>query len=114
MHKILQKKKVSKDIYLMRISSPEIAQKIKPGQYLSLKLDENSEPSAVTVADFDKKTLTLVFKEDDDSKKQLAKLKKGDDLPYIIGPLGNPVEIKQYGHICIVGEDEGIGSMLCL
>ena len=47
----------------MTISAPFVAKKVKPGQFVIIRIDEKGERVPLTVADFDsdKGTLTIIF-----------------------------------------------------
>ena len=111
MFPVLKKRKLGQNIYLMEIESPDIAKKAKPGQFVILRIDEEDERIPLTIADYTKKTVTIVFLVVGYTTQKLAGLKKGDSLKNFVGPLGNPSIIKEYGNVCLIGGGLGIAPI---
>ncbi len=105
MYKIVSKRELVPKIELIEISAKEVAEKVKPGQFVILLLDERGERIPLTIAnrDFKKGTITIVFHTVGKTSKKLASLKKGDFISDVVGPLGNPAEIDKYGRVLCVG-----------
>ena len=52
MHKIIQKKQLSEQVYMMRIDAPLIAEARQPGQFIILQVDTNyGERIPLTISD---------------------------------------------------------------
>jgi len=105
-YKIVVKQELAPKIKLFEVNAPEIAEKAKPGQFLILMVEgQKGERVPVTIAGYDtaKGTVTFVFNEVGKTTKQLACLKKGDAIPNMAGPLGNPSEITKFGRVLCVG-----------
>lgn len=111
MHLITKKQKLAENTYLMQIESHSIAKKAQPGQFVILKIDEKGERIPLTIADYDKKTITVIFLVVGRTTKLLSNLKKGDYLMDLLGPLGNKSEIKEYGTVCLIGGGLGIAPI---
>ena len=111
MFPILQKRKLAENTFLIEIEAPEIAKKAKAGQFIILRIDEKGERIPLTIADSTKKTITIVFLIVGKTTTQLSLLKKGDNLTDVVGPLGNPSKIEEYGHVCIIGGGLGIAPI---
>jgi ferredoxin--NADP+ reductase len=105
MYKIVNKKDLAPSIKEYEISAPRVASKIKPGQFVIIRLNERGERFPITVANADrsKGTVTLVFNEVGKSTKQMGVLNQGDSVLDLVGPLGNPSEIDKYGRILCFG-----------
>lgn len=112
MYRITEKRELAPGIKLIKVLAPEIAKKAKAGQFVILRVDETGERIPLTLADWDRKegTITLVFLEVGVSTKKLGKLNKNDVILNLLGPLGNPTEVKDYGSICVVGGGVGIAA----
>ena len=108
MYKILKKEKLAENIYRMDIEAPEIAKKAKAGHFIMLRIDDKSERIPLTVVDKSTKSVTIIFQVAGDSTKDLAKLRKGNELLDFVGPLGNAAEIKEYEHVVLVAG--GVGA----
>lgn len=113
MYEILKKEVFSPTLKLMDIKAPEIAKKVKPGQFVILRIDENGERIPLTVADFDRElgTITIIFQEVGHSTIELGKLEAGQLLLDFVGPLGEPTEIKNFGKVVCIGGGVGIAPV---
>jgi ferredoxin--NADP+ reductase len=96
------------------ILAPDIAQKALPGQFVVLMVKEEGEriPLTVVAADKQKGTITIIFQEVGLTTRLLGSLNSGDSLYAIVGPLGHPTEIKNYGKVILVGGGVGIAEIL--
>jgi ferredoxin--NADP+ reductase len=111
MYQILKKQKLAEDIYLMQVKAPAAAKNAKPGQFVILQIDEKGERIPLSIADFDKNSITVIFSVVGKSTQELAKLKKGNTLAHFAGPLGNPTEIMEFGTVCLVGGGFGAAPL---
>ncbi len=95
---ILQKDVLAPEIKRLIISAPLIAEKAKVGQFIILRMDERGERFPLTLVDWnpDKGSITIVVQEAGVSTKKLGRLEVGDSILDIVGPLGNPAEIKKF------------------
>lgn len=105
MYKIVTKRELVPHINLFEFSAREIAAKSKPGQFVILRVNEKGEriPLTIAGADIEKGTITVVCHEVGKSTKQLGKLKEGDYISDLLGPLGKPAEIEKFGTVLCVG-----------
>jgi ferredoxin--NADP+ reductase len=110
---IVETKLLAAAVKQFKIAAPEIAQKRKPGQFIVLRTHEEGERIPLTIADADPKagTITLIFQEVGKSTEQLGKLKAGDTISDLIGPLGVPTHIEKFGTIVCVGGGIGIAPV---
>ncbi|WP_294404036.1 sulfide/dihydroorotate dehydrogenase-like FAD/NAD-binding protein [uncultured Clostridium sp.] len=94
MFKIVSKRELTNNIYLMDIEAPRVAKSAKPGQFIIIKNDEKGERIPLTIADYDKErgTVTIVFQTVGAGTKQLAQFEEGDFVADFVGPLGLPSE----------------------
>ncbi|GAG24316.1 unnamed protein product, partial [marine sediment metagenome] len=76
-----------------------------------LRVNETGERIPLTIADFTKKTITLVILVVGKTTEELTKLRKNDSILDLAGPLGNKSEIKQYGSVCLIGGGLGIAPI---
>ena len=108
---IIEKQDLSENVIRMVLAAPEIARKRRAGQFVILKMDEKGERIPLTIVDSDEKTgtLTIIFQVVGKSTAALACLKAGDALLDLQGPLGNPTEIENFGHVVCIGGGVGVG-----
>ncbi len=110
MAEIMEKKKLSGDIYMMKVHAPIIAEKRKAGQFIILRASEKGERIPLTIVDSDpvKGSVTIVFQVVGLTTSLLSQLKKGDSILDVAGPLGKPTHIERFGHVAVVGGGIGI------
>jgi NAD(P)H-flavin reductase len=113
MFKILTKEKLCPVIDLMKIEAPAIAKKAKAGQFVVVRVDEVGERIPLTLADWDGKegTVTLVSMQVGTTTHKLAALNTGDNILDLIGPLGLPSEIENFGTVVCVGGGVGVAPI---
>ncbi len=63
MYKIVSKRELTDNIFLMDIEAPRVAKSANPGQFIIIKNDEKGERIPLTIADYDKEngTVSIVF-----------------------------------------------------
>jgi glutamate synthase (NADPH/NADH) small chain len=116
MYHIIDKKKIAEAIYSIKVLAPKIAAKRKAGQFVVLIADEKGERIPLTIAGADKDSgiIEIVFQTVGRTTQHLASLKvgRGDSIKDILGPLGHPTYIKNFGTaVCIGG---GLGIALAM
>ena len=108
--KIVSKKQFSEKVFCMEIEAPLIAKSRKPGNFVIVRVDKHSERMPLTIADADiqRGTITLVIQEVGMSSTKLCRKEVGDTIEDLVGPLGNPTHIENFGTvICACG---GLGA----
>lgn len=110
MGKIVKKEALGEKITRMEVEAELITKKAQPGQFIVVRADEKGERIPLTIAgtDTEKGTLTIIFQEVGTSTAKLGALKEGEEILNVVGPLGNPLEIGEYGTVCIVAG--GVGA----
>lgn len=110
--KVINIEELAPNIKRIVIHAPLIASKAQAGQFVILRVDEYGERFPLTLVDWKPagRLITLIFQEVGVSTKKLGNLKAGDYIMDIIGPLGNPTEIKNYGTVAVIGG--GVGTAL--
>lgn len=112
-YKILAKRELCPNQYELVIDAPYVVRNAQAGQFVIFRVEENGERVPLTIADVDKEngSLTIVFMAVGYSTKKLAELNIGDELVDLVGPLGQPTHIKNYGTVvCVAG---GYGAAPC-
>ena len=94
MFRIVEKRTLADNIYLLRIEAPRVAHSALPGQFVIVRVDEQGERVPLTIADYDKEdgTVTIVIQAIGVSTRKLCTLGEGDYIADFAGPLGNPSE----------------------
>ncbi|MBC2399651.1 MULTISPECIES: sulfide/dihydroorotate dehydrogenase-like FAD/NAD-binding protein [Clostridium] len=95
MYKILEKRLLAPNIYLMDVRVPRVAKSAQPGQFVIVRVDDKSERIPLTICDYDreKETVTIVFQVVGNSTKKMSKLEVGDHFQDFAGPLGQPSDL---------------------
>ena len=112
--RILDKHEIAPNVYEVVISAPEVAKKALPGQFIILMVDEQSERVPYTLSGWDaeKGTITLVVLEKGQSSRKLILLDVNDKLVHVVGPLGVPLEIDNYGTVVLASGCYGIAAIV--
>ena len=94
MYKILEVQHLSEKNWLMVIEAPYVARRCQPGQFLIVRATELGERIPLTICDYDREkgTITIVFQVVGVSTYRLSKLKEGESIHDVVGPLGKPSE----------------------
>ena len=113
MNKIVEMKKLAPSINLLRLEVPEITRKAEAGQFVVLRINEEGERIPMSITDLDPETviLTIIFQEVGKSTAHLATFKKGDVLADVVGPLGIPTHIENFGTALCIGGGIGIAPV---
>jgi len=113
MNKVIERKVIVPNMHLLTIEAPDIASKVKPGQFVIVRANDEGERIPLSVADWDegKGTITIIFMEVGASTGALACLAAGDFVATCVGPLGNETEIGNFGTVMCIGGCYGIGSL---
>ncbi len=110
-HKIVSKSKLSENVFTAEIEASLIAQAGKPGQFVVISINsEYSERIPLTIADADpeKGTIRLIWQRVGKTTAELADMKAGEKIANVVGPLGKPTHLKNFGTVVCVGG--GIGN----
>lgn len=109
-NQILNKRDLAKDIVSFDIFSPVIAQKAKAGQFVVIRIDNKGERIPLTIADSDKEkgVINLTILKRGKSTNLLSQLNTGQSIMDIVGPLGRPSEIENFGNVIVIGGGVGI------
>ncbi|MFC2603708.1 MAG: sulfide/dihydroorotate dehydrogenase-like FAD/NAD-binding protein [Treponema sp.] len=115
MFKIIEKRRLSELVNYMKIEAPEIARNRKAGQFVIIQTDiEYGERIPLTIADANAKEgwIAIVYQPVGASTFKLAQIEVGEELPALLGPLGNPSIIeKKDGPVVLVGGGFGVAPL---
>jgi len=110
-HRIVSKKQISENVFTAEIEAPLIAQAGKPGQFVIISISSDySERIPLTIAGADpqKGTIRLIWQRVGKTTAELSDLKVGEKIANVVGPLGKPTHIENFGTCVCVGG--GIGN----
>lgn len=114
MNKIVLKKQLSEKVFLFEIEAPLIAKSRKAGNFIIVRVGENGERVPLTIADasIERGTITIVVQKVGLSSTKLCNLNEGDYITDVVGPLGNPTHIENFGTVVCAGGGVGVAPML--
>ncbi|MBQ7664077.1 MAG: bifunctional dihydroorotate dehydrogenase B NAD binding subunit/NADPH-dependent glutamate synthase [Bacteroidaceae bacterium] len=114
MNKIVSKEQYSEKVFKLVVEAPLIARSRKAGNFVIVRIGEKGEriPLTIAEADVEKGTITLVVQAVGLSSTKLIKMKEGEYLTDVVGPLGKPTEIENYGTVLCAGGGVGVAPML--
>jgi ferredoxin/flavodoxin---NADP+ reductase len=106
---IVAARPVARGIKLFEIKAPRIAKKQRPGQFVIVRLDDTGERVPLTIADANPEagTVTIVVQGIGKTTMLLNMLEAGDSILDIVGPLGKPSEIENFGTVAVVSGSVG-------
>ena len=112
MHKIIFAKYLAPDVKKFIIEAPKIAEKRKAGQFVIIRLKEGGERIPLTIADSDseKGTITIIVQGIGKTTKELNEKESGDTILDVVGPLGKPSHIENFGTAISIGG--GVGTAI--
>jgi ferredoxin--NADP+ reductase len=114
MYKIVEARNVGFKIKQFTIEAPRIARKQRPGQFIILRLHEHGERIPLTIKSSDPEagTVTIAVQGIGKTTSLLNCLETGDYIMDIVGPLGHPSEIQNYGTAVILAGSVGTAMAL--
>ena len=114
MNKIVLKKQLSEKVFLFEIEAPLIAKSRKAGNFIIVRVGENGERVPLTIADasIERGTITIVVQKVGLSSTKLCDLNEGEYITDVVGPLGNPTHIENFGTVVCAGGGVGVAPML--
>ena len=111
--RIVNKQKLGEVTTLLEIEAPLIAAKAQAGQFLILRTHDKSERIPLTLSDWNasRGTVTVIFQHMGRSTNELAILDVGDYIRDVVGPLGTPSHIENFGTVVCVGGGIGVAEL---
>lgn len=115
MNEIVYKEDLCPNITLFRIKTPELVGRAKAGQFIILRAYEDSERIPMSIGGLDRENglLTIVVMEVGKSTAEIVRMDVGEKFLDVVGPLGIPTHMEDFGGTCIViGGGVGIPPIL--
>ena len=112
MFKIVHAQFIAPGIKRFTIEAPRIARKQRPGQFVIIRINERGERIPLTIerSDPEKGTVNIVVQSIGKTTNLLNSLETGDSILDIVGPLGKPSEVKNFGTVVVMGG--GVGTAM--
>ncbi len=110
---ILSLERIAESVFSATVQAPDIAARARAGQFVILRLDETGERFPLTLCDWSagEGWIRLVFQVVGRSTMKFSRLRQGDAVLDLVGPLGRPTEVEEYGHVVCVGGGVGIAAV---
>ncbi len=114
MFRIMDARTAGLNIRQFTVLAPRIARKQRPGQFVILRLHDKGEriPLTIKSADPAAGTITIAVQAVGKTTTLLNCLEAGDAILDVVGPLGQPSEIKNYGTAVILAGSVGTAMAL--
>ena len=122
MFRILRKKSLAPNIYLMDVEAPRVAANALPGQFLIVRTDKDGERIPLTICDYDSSagTVQIVFQVIGGDTYRMSQLEEGDCFEDVVGPLGRPSDLTEMPldelkkmKICFIAGGVGTAPVYC-
>lgn len=110
MYVIHRKTSLSPAITEFEVEAPLIAKKRKPGNFVIIRPTATGEriPLTIVESDTERGTITLIIQAIGKTTRMIQDMKEGDSFEDVVGPLGEPTPIENYGKVVCIGG--GVGT----
>ncbi len=112
MYEIVDAGWLAPDVKRFEVHAPRIATKQQAGQFVIVRVHDHGERIPLTIADSEAAagTITLVVQGIGKTTRLMNSLEPGQFLLDVVGPLGNPSEIRQHGTVVVIAG--GVGTAI--
>jgi len=110
LYKIVEKEVLAPSLSKLIIEAPFIAKKRKAGNFVIVRATETGERIPLTLVDSDlvRGTITLIVQAIGKTTNIIVKMNEGDYFLDVVGPLGHPTPIDNFGTVVCIGG--GVGT----
>ncbi len=114
MYRIIKKDSLNPTVTRMVVEAPLAARRAQPGQFVILRVDEEGERIPLTIAGYDRQagTVTIIYQIVGATTMALDRLKEGEAIRDLVGPLGTPTHTEGLRRVAVVGG--GVGCAIAL
>ena len=112
MYKILSAEFIAPNVKRFKIEAPKIAKKRKAGQFVIVRLNDSGERIPLTISDsnLDEGSINIIVQGIGKTTTQLNEMNEGDFIMDVVGPLGKPSHIENFGVAVSIGG--GVGTAI--
>jgi glutamate synthase (NADPH/NADH) small chain len=112
-NEILKKERLAPSVALFEVYAPLIAETVRAGQFVVVRVDDYAERIPLTVVDRhpDRGSITLIVQVVGVSTRKMDDLNVGGAFLDVVGPLGQPTEIKKAGTVVCIGGGLGVAPV---
>ena len=101
MYQVVRNDQIAPEVHRLVVKAPRVAVARKPGQFVIVRADDQSERIPLTIADADPEadTITLIVQAVGTSTRRIIATEAGGALRDVAGPLGRATEIERFGKV---------------
>jgi len=112
-NEILRKEQLAPAITLFEVYTPLVARTVRAGQFVVVRADDYAERIPLTIADrnLESQSITLIVQVIGLSTRKMDTFKVGDAFLDVVGPLGQPTEVKKAGTVVCIGGGVGVAPV---
>jgi ferredoxin--NADP+ reductase len=110
MYRVVKAEWLAPQVRVIEVDAPRVSKHHKAGHFVIVRVAEGGERIPLTIASSDSATgiITLVVQVVGATTEALCSLESGESICNVVGPLGKPTEIENFGHAVLVGG--GVGT----
>ncbi len=112
MNRIIEREQLNESVVRIKVEAPRIAAKAKAGQFVILRANGRGERIPLTIAGASDGAIELIFQVVGGTTMRLSGLRVGEEIPDLVGPLGNPTPVEGLKRVAVVGG--GVGCAIAL
>jgi dihydroorotate dehydrogenase electron transfer subunit len=113
---VTQARELCAGVFSLWLEAPDIAQRVRPGQFLNVKVSSGPDPvlrRPISICDVERNRVRLVFRAVGRGTVLLGRARAGDELD-VLGPLGRPAPELHHKDILLCGGGIGTAPLLFL
>jgi len=103
-HRITRKEDLNAMDYLIEVEAPMVAERFQPGNFAVLISVPQGERIPMSIQKVEDGKITMFIKRLGKTSIELDCFEVGDSLESVIGPFGNPPEVKRYGNVVFASD----------
>ncbi|MBN2380368.1 sulfide/dihydroorotate dehydrogenase-like FAD/NAD-binding protein [candidate division WOR-3 bacterium] len=103
-YNITQKKDIGGTDYLLEVEAPQVAERIRPGNFVVLITVPNGERIPMSVQKAEDGKIAMFVKKLGKTSRALDACGECTTLEAVVGPMGKPVELKKFGNVVFVSD----------
>ena len=113
MAKVIDNVQIGPMVWKMRVEMPRLVAKAQAGQFVILRVNESGErvPMSIAGLDRDKGLLTIIYQVVGKTSALMTTVPAGGELSDLVGPLGVPSHVDNWGTAILVGGGIGIAPI---
>jgi len=114
MYKILKREVIAPKTVLLHVEAPAVAKSLNPGQFIMLKTDERGERIPISISGWNAQEgwIRIVIQGIGRTSNEILLLKEGEGFDSLVGPLGVPTHVGEYGTCILLGGGYGAGAII--